>query len=230
VSGSANRPRVGIDLRQQFSRRQSAPWIVAALLAVAADMLLCYYVRDFAFSWQRAILPTIALLCYQHLQRKHGGRGWPQIPPDGGWRSWVKVSLIVTAWALLLWFLLFGVASLFDWYGPRFPTLDPAKLPPMLVSSCVLAPVLEEAVYRYLLCTALAMRFRHRTVVFISGTLFGLLHFTYGNLAPTNLLAGYLLSWAYLMSSSLWIPVVWHAVGNLGILLAQVILFQIRGA
>jgi membrane protease YdiL (CAAX protease family) len=89
---------------------------------------------------------------------------------------------------------------------------------------------LEEGVYRLLLCTALATRFRHRTVILISGTLFALLHYAYGNLELTNAVAGYLLAWVYLMSGSVWLTMLWHSFGNLMILLAQVALFQLAAS
>jgi membrane protease YdiL (CAAX protease family) len=229
VQAKLTPPRVGIDLRHVFSPSQSTVWMVVALLAVAVDMGLSYYWEAFPYSWTRAIIPVLAWLWIDSRRRKLGGKGWPSRHPNGGWRLWLKVSLIVTGWALLLWLLLFGIGSFFIW-GPHFPGMDPEYAVTLLLPVCVLAPLLEEGVYRFMLCTALATRFRHRTVVLISGTLFALLHVAYGNFAPTNLLAGYLLSWAYLMSSSLWLTVLWHAVGNLGILAAQVLLFQLSAS
>lgn len=219
------RPRVGIDLRHLYSSRETTVWLAAAVVAVAADLILVW--QGLAFSWVRALLPMIALLFFEEQRVKRPNQGWPRLVPNGGWPLWIKVSLIVSAWALLLWFLLYGISAWVGW-GPGFPELDPALVPSLLFPVCVIAPLLEEGVYRVFLCTALSTRFRHRTVVAISGTLFALLHLTYGTLAPTNFLAGYLLSWAYLMSGSLWIPVLWHAVGNLGILVAEMILFQLH--
>ncbi|PCJ54270.1 MAG: hypothetical protein COA70_06475 [Planctomycetota bacterium] len=190
-------------------------------------MFLVY--KGHAFSWMRALLPMIALLFFDEQRRKRPSKGWPGMTPNGGTKLWLKVSLIVSAWAILLWSLLYGVSALFD-FGPGFTKVDPEHMPVQFFSVTVIAPVLEEGVYRILLCTALATRFRHRTVIAISGTAFALLHLLYGTLAPTNLLAGYLLSWAYLMSGSLWIPIVWHAVGNVAILTAGMVLFLIAGA
>lgn len=221
------RPRVGIDLRQQYNSREATLWVVGGILAVCLDMLLVY--KGLAFSWVRALLPMIALLLFDEQRRKRPSRGWPRMTPNGGTRLWIKVSLIVSAWAILLWSLLYGVSALFD-FGPGFAKVDPDHLPVQFFSVTVIAPILEEGVYRILLCTALATRFRHRTVIAISGTAFALLHLLYGNLAPTNLLAGYILSWAYLMSGSLWLPIVWHAVGNIAILTAGMILFLLTGA
>ena len=225
VQDRMTRPGVGIDLRHLYTSREATVWVGCALLAVTADLLLV--MQGFAFSWLRVLLPMIALLFFDEQRRKRPGVGWLHSRPNGGWRLWAKVSLIVGGWALLLWFLLYGIASRVDW-GPGFPSIDPKEVPWLLFPVCVLAPLIEEGVYRVLLCTALATRFRHRTVIIISGTLFALLHFTYGTLAPTNLLAGYLLSWAYLMSGSLWVPVIWHSAGNMGILAAGMVLFRLH--
>ncbi|MCP4092673.1 MAG: CPBP family intramembrane metalloprotease [Planctomycetes bacterium] len=229
MQGKLTPPRVGIDLRHIYSPQQSTLWVVVGLLAVAIDIGLSYSWSAYPYSWTRAIMPVLMWLWVDTRRRKHGGEGWPSRHPNGGWRLWMKVSLIVTGWALLLWLLLFGIGSLFVW-GPHFPGIEYDYAVSLLWPVCVIAPLLEEGVYRFLLCTALATRFRHRHVIFISGTLFALLHVAYGNFAPTNLLAGYLLSWAYLMSSSLWLTVLWHGVGNLGILAAQVLMLQFSPA
>lgn len=222
----ATRPRVGVDLRHLFTPRLAAVLALCGGAAAVADIWLSYSVDGFVYSWTRAILPVAALLWIDAQRRMKPGRGWPSRHPNGGWRLWVKVSLIVTGWALLFWGALFWVSSWFAW-APQMARLDPTELPPFLLYACVLAPLLEEGVYRLLLCTALATRFRHRTVILISGTLFALLHYAYGNLALTNAVAGYLLAWVYLMSGSVWLTMLWHSFGNLVILLAQVLLFQL---
>lgn len=226
VTGKHQPMSVGLDLRSYFHPRKANLWVAGGLVAVAIDYVLVWHFQ-LHFSWARFLPVGIALILFGEKARAKPGNGWPKGTPNGGWKLWGKVSLIVTAWALLLWFLMYGIAS----YVPRvpnFPPVDPADVPPMLFPMCILAPVIEEGVYRILLCTALATRFRHRTVVIISGTAFAGLHLLYGNLAPTNLLAGYLLSWAYLMSGSFWVPMVWHAVGNLGILSAGMALFLLQ--
>lgn len=225
----ATRPRVGVDLRHLFTPRKAAFVALCGVAAAVADILLCHFVDGFVYSSARAILPVAALLLISSQRESKVGKGWPSRHPNGGWRLWAKVSLIVTAWALLFWGALFWVSSLVSW-APHFPSLDPQDLPPFLLYTCVLAPLLEEGVYRLLLCTALATRFRHRTVILISGTLFALLHYAYGNLELTNAVAGYLLAWVYLMSGSVWLTMLWHSFGNLMILLAQVALFQLAAS
>jgi membrane protease YdiL (CAAX protease family) len=61
--------------------------------------------------------------------------------------------------------------------------------------------------------------------ILLSGVLFALLHAAYGNLAPDNTIAGFVLAWAYLRSSSLLVPIVLHALGNLCVFGIHVALF-----
>ena len=220
------RPRVGTDLRQFFTPQQAALVAGCAVVVVVADILLAYFVDFYVYSWTRAILPMAALVVMDGQRRRKPGDGWPSAHPHGGWRWWIQVSFLVMGLALLCLAALFWLSSVVTWL-PHLAQLDPHDLPSLLLYACVLAPLLEEGVYRLLLCTALAACFRQRTVILISGTLFVLLHFAYGNLALTNVAAGYLLAWVYLRSGSLWLTILWHSFGNLAILLAQVMLFQL---
>lgn len=55
---------------------------------------------------------------------------------------------------------------------------------------------------------------RATPTVIVGGTLFAALHFVYGNAAPDNVVAGFFLTWAYLKSGTLVIPIIYHAAGN----------------
>jgi membrane protease YdiL (CAAX protease family) len=219
-------PGVGLDLRPFFRPHQAALVAGCALAVAVADIMLAHFVAAYVYSWTRAILPIAALLLLDGQRRRQPGSGWPSSTPYGGWRLWGQISLLVMALALLFWGALAWLSSMVAWL-PRLAQLDPHDLPAWLLYACVLAPLFEEGVYRLLLCTALATCLRQRTVILISGTLFALLHIAYGNFALTNGVAGYLLAWAYVKSGSLWLPILWHSVGNLAILLAQVVLFQL---
>ncbi len=75
-------------------------------------------------------------------------------------------------------------------------------------------PLLEESIYRGVLCVCLRSVAGFRTTILISGTLFALLHFIYGNPGIDNFLGGYFLSWAFLLSKSILVPLLFHSVGN----------------
>ncbi|GEM_PF-294235 len=87
-----------------------------------------------------------------------------------------------------------------------------------IFSWCVQSPLLEETIYRVVLCvSAINILGRTRTVL-LSGVLFAALHFVYGNPSPDNALAGFVLGWAHLKSETIVVPVLMHAGGNLAVL------------
>ena len=77
----------------------------------------------------------------------------------------------------------------------------------------ILAPVVEELVYRGIVFNRLSEWLPTWAVVLISSLLFGLMHFN-----PIQILlataAGFILAWQYLRSRNLWIPIVGHLVFN----------------
>ncbi|MBN1620077.1 CPBP family intramembrane metalloprotease [candidate division WOR-3 bacterium] len=75
-------------------------------------------------------------------------------------------------------------------------------------------PLLEEAIYRGVFCVCLRSVFGFKTTIIVSGILFALLHFIYRNPGIDNILGGFFLSWAFLISKSLLVPFLFHSVGN----------------
>jgi len=194
--------------------RWLAPLLV--LLAVAADVWLVRH--GYSLSWWRAVLPVAGLLTMEKMRLARPHLPFPTWRPRDGWAPWWRVSM----WVLL------GSASMLIpvmMFAVRIdPSLAPAPLDGQafllaLFPACVLAPLTEEGVYRWLFCSGFAARFTPWLVVALSGTLFAGLHVLYGNPALTNLLAGYLLAWVYLASGSLLMPILWHSAGNLLLLL-----------
>jgi len=56
-----------------------------------------------------------------------------------------------------------------------------------------------------------------------SGLVFGLLHVLYGNPAPDNLIAGFLLQWSFLKSGTILVPMTMHCAGNAIALISQIV-------
>ncbi|MEZ6018625.1 MAG: CPBP family intramembrane glutamic endopeptidase [Planctomycetota bacterium] len=56
------------------------------------------------------------------------------------------------------------------------------------------------------------------------GLAFVALHWRYGNLAANHFAAGLALTWAYLRSGSIWVPVLLHFAGNLAVVLGAMAL------
>ncbi len=208
----------GLDLRSLYSTAQGWVWTACALLGVGVDFWLVY--QGLAFSWVRALLPMVALVFLEEQMRKHPQGHWFQHQPHGGWVCWFKRGLV---WGGVLLSVVLGVA----WLAPdlvvkTFPAVEWSQALWLIFPTCVLAPLLEEGVYRLYLCTALATKWSPFLVVFSSGALFSLLHLLYGSWNPANCFAGFLLAWVYCQSASYWVPVLWHAAGNLLVLALEV--------
>ncbi len=86
-----------------------------------------------------------------------------------------------------------------------------------LWTTLLLAPVAEEIIYRGLVVSALRETLPNWVVILASGILFYLLHLSYGkdwrlfHYIP----AGMILSWAFLHTRKLWVPVLLHFLGNI---------------
>jgi len=86
---------------------------------------------------------------------------------------------------------------------------------PLFYWMCVYAPITEEAIYRFALCTSMAALMGPRAAIVISGVMFAASHVLGGNVGPDNQIAGFVLAWAFLKSGSLAVPLAFHALGNL---------------
>jgi membrane protease YdiL (CAAX protease family) len=140
--------------------------------------------------------------------------------PRGGFRYWGKATLAIGGGLVLF----LGLIGVFCWVAGVHPRvgLAPASALHLLPGHCLYYPLLEESLYRLVLCVPLVAVLGPWYAIAISGAVFGILHFLYGNPAPTNFVAGYVLAWAYLCSDSILVPIVWHSLGNAAILAVQV--------
>jgi len=130
-------------------------------------------------------------------------------------RYWFRTAVLIGLVVLLFCALAIPVLA---WAGFRIPL--PKTSPTefwgyWLTYACVDAPVAEEFIYRGVLCPALACLLGRWAAIFLSGSLFALLHVIGGNPGPDNFIAGYFLAWAFLKSGSLLVPIAMHSVGNL---------------
>ena len=129
------------------------------------------------------------------------------------YRYWVKGALGIGAAvagfcivaAFLLWII--GIRM-------PIPATPPERVLSALASYCISAPVLEEALYRLVLCVALVRIAGPWRTIFASGAIFAALHFVWGNASPDNFIAGYFLAWSFLKSGSILTPIVLHSLGN----------------
>jgi uncharacterized protein len=89
------------------------------------------------------------------------------------------------------------------------------------------APFVEEAIYRWVLVTAIAALGGRWLAVLISGAIFAYLHFLYGNPGPDNFIGGYFFAWMYLRSGSILTPIAFHAIGNGSLIVLDVIAYYV---
>jgi len=153
--------------------------------------------------------------------------GWRVKAVQGG-RYWVKAALlmggIIVVAALVAAGVYLAVVS-----HPR-PLSDfrlfqePSQFWRWGLHACLVAPVIEELIYRFTLCTAAAAVARPWVVIAASGVAFAGLHVLYGNPGVDNCLAGLLLGWAYLKSGSLLVPILLHSAGNLAVGVIHVVM------
>lgn len=95
-----------------------------------------------------------------------------------------------------------------------------------LLCSVVAAPIVEEFVYRSLLTPALREGYGERGAIVAGALLFYVLHLVYDKpfWMVHYLVAGAILTWAYLKRGRLWICILLHAGGNLLVVLDDALL------
>ncbi len=97
-------------------------------------------------------------------------------------------------------------------------TLTSGTLPTKIFVTCLIIPILDEIVYRGLVCGQLMVITKNAIAIFVSALCFGIMHsnivqFIYG------FLMGLLLGLLYSKSKKLWCVVAAHAITNLVVVL-----------
>jgi membrane protease YdiL (CAAX protease family) len=141
--------------------------------------------------------------------------------PAGGWLRWARIAAYL---GLIVAACLATAAVIWKIMGHTLPSspIAPEDIGPAFFRMCVFSPMLEELVYRAVLCMGTAAALGTGWAIVVSGLSFAFLHVVYGSPSPENLLGGFLLAWAYLRSGSLFVPLALHAAGNLLIMLWQI--------
>jgi membrane protease YdiL (CAAX protease family) len=132
---------------------------------------------------------------------------------------WLRAAAIIAALMLAVVLVLFGALRLLDWRITAgmitIPRIAPDQAGARLLHMCIVAPLVEESLYRLVLCVPTTASFGSSGAIVLSGALFAVLHFVYRNPGPDNFVAGYVFAWAYLKSGSIVAPIALHALGNL---------------
>ena len=208
-------PSLGERLRRSAATRAAAALTAAAVVGI--DLLLAHH--HMAIPAYRLPLALVAVAVCGALsawQWRALGLRWR---PAQGWGYWLRLGAKLGG--VLVLFMVGGIAVRRANPGLELPFHEVRlftsgwQFAPWAVRACLLAPVVEEAVYRLALCPPSAALLGERGAIVVSGCAFAALHVAYGNAAPDNVVAGFILGWAFLKSRSIVVPVVMHSLGNL---------------
>ncbi len=207
--------------------------VVSLLLAaaiIAFDILYMTYRRGSPYSVFRFAPFLAAFGFYGHLAGWDPDRLALRIMPRQPIAYWLKATAAIGGSVLALALAATGIAWL---AGFRLPMPDlftrSDQILPWFLTACLMAPIVEEPIYRFVVCVPVDATFGRWPAIAASGILFAGLHVLYGNPAPTNMVAGFFLAWAYLKSRSLLVPIILHALGNLSVGVAATVIFYWGG-
>jgi membrane protease YdiL (CAAX protease family) len=192
---------------------------VAAALLVGADLATVAFGMhlrlDSDFRFALAILGCLCCAFVSAATPEKGGMAFGfRLAPLQGWMFWVIVAATVGA---VLFVALVAAAIVFAALGSNLPEpglIHSSQIWPLFIGMCVVWPLFEEVIYRLVFCPPCAALLGARTCIVLNGLVFAGLHFLYGNAHLENLVGGFILSWAFLKSGTLIIPIALHAGGN----------------
>lgn len=203
----------------------TATWVRESELAPTAKTLLIaatlfgMYLIEWATAWGLARAASQPLAKAVGLQKFDAGK-W--VPAAIGVA--LVARIVAAAWSLLLRFAHANAPA---------PGLDVTRLMPSgswgvvmtVLMAAVLAPLVEEIIFRGIAYSALRDRFGDVLGAVFSAGMFAILHLSIYTIAPVFVLA-LMLSALYRRSGSLWVPVIAHmsfnALGLVGIYLLKV--------
>jgi len=191
---------------------------VLGLATVGIDMAFVVQRLDYGARLALALTMFALIVCLADGDVRSIGL---RLSPKQGWRPWFGLSAVIGLSVVVCIVLGLGIWRLTGHEIPIY-TVPPAQIPRRLLLSCFIAPVMEEAIYRLIVCVSLASVLGCWKTIGVSGFLFGSLHILYGNPSPENLVGGLFLAWAYLKSETILLPVILHSAGNSFVVAGQV--------
>lgn len=208
-------PMIGEGLAGSRSR-QTLACLVGAVV-VAGDLVTIHARLGYGYGALIAALAVVALLTLVRGDRASLGL---TVAPQQGWGYWCRLTAVLVP-------IFLGAGALRD--GLRWALTGdvPVPLPPelwweKLASECLMAPPIEEVIYRLALCVPLTAILPRGAVIVASGLVFGLAHVLAGVGEATHFVMGFFFAWAYLKSGSIVVPVAFHALNNLWMLGVQI--------
>jgi membrane protease YdiL (CAAX protease family) len=203
------------------SRQRSIAAALIGATTIALDFALVVTEQFALLTEARCVMILLAFAALVGLTEGDLSSLGLRLRPAQGWWYWVRMTLWIgiavgacVVIGLGLWILSGRELPL--------PLTPPGDICLRLFEMCVAAPVIEEAMYRFVLCVPLAALVGPWKTIVASGVVFGLLHVAYGTASPENLVGGLFLAWAYFKSESISLPVLLHSLGNMVALGSQV--------
>jgi membrane protease YdiL (CAAX protease family) len=196
--------------------------VVLGLATVATDLVL---VTQHVYYDARLALSLTAFAAIIYLTDGDLRSVGLRLSPKQGWRPWVRISVAIYLIVAACIALGLGIWHLTGHEIPIY-SISPAQINPSILRMCFVAPVMEEAIYRVIVCVSLVNVFGCWKTIAVNGVLFGMLHVVYGNPSPENLVGGFFLAWVYLKSETILLPVILHSLGNFIALLGQVAMWH----
>jgi membrane protease YdiL (CAAX protease family) len=189
--------------------------MLIAIAIVAADLVLSWK-GQYMTPYRLGFL-FVALMAYGTFARWDSGALGLTLRPVQGIRYWIIAALVIGGAMLVLMLVSMPILRIFG-RGFTVPSRAPSDVFPWFYFACINAPILEELVYRFILCVPLTAVCGAWVAIVLSGVAFAGLHFVTGVASPDNVIGGFFLAWAFLKSGSIAVPMVLHALGNACIL------------
>lgn len=197
----------------------TAPSLWRAVPGLGADLDLRY--ADAVVS----MTALVAVLCLCDGAHRHLGL---RLASPQGTVYWLRIAALFAGIIVAVAAVAATVFYFAGWKIP-IPRVDPQYARTRVFDMCVAAPVVEETVFRALLTLALLPTLGERWTIVVSGLVFGLAHILRGIPGADNLIAGFLLQWAFLRSGTIVVPIVFHAGGNLFVLMGHIASWYVLG-
>jgi membrane protease YdiL (CAAX protease family) len=205
----------------------------AALFAFAVDATIFFFtVKPLGVTGQYFARATAAGLIATFLVVSHRaacadlGLALRGFGADLKWLAMVVAALLGLSIAAMA--VAVGVIRIFDLPLTDWPRemRSASQIPEYLLNGVLLAPLVEEFVYRGLMVPGLSREYGRRGAVVAGALVFYTLHLVYAQplWMVHYLVAGAILTWAFVQRGKLWICIVLHAGGNVMVLLDDALL------
>lgn len=173
-------------------------WILIITILLIVSLDLCLVANYNQLVWARIVLALLSLIVYRFILKIEYG---PLVNPLPNWKYWIKLGLcILPLMVTALYFypqkISVNTVTWFYYFG-------------------FISPILEEIIYRMVVCSTLLRFLSEKIVIGISTLIFVSLHFFAGGISFTHGLAGIFLGYAYTKSRSLLLVIIFHSIGNI---------------